>query len=195
MPEELVRRGTDAQRITTREYTEIIDTIQAKLKREIGLANDFIKIANYQGFALDYSEANGLGISNKDLQRKVANAVETLPFVADVYVPEELMLNTNSKKDISFFRNNYRPDRGLEIKIRFTEYTLVGGGSNGTSHGTVYEYDTNVPVIFMGPQVKPQPFDNSAGIVDIAPTLARILDVPVTGIIDGRPLDLSLIHI
>ena len=189
IPEELIRRGTDAQRITAREYTEMIDTIEARLQREIGLANDFIKIANYQGFALDYSEAAGLGISEKELQRKVADAVVALPFVEDVYLPDELMLNSNSKKDISFFRNNYRPDRGLEMKIRFTEYTLVGGGPNGTSHGSVYEYDTNVPIIFMGPQVKSQPFNESAGIVDIAPTLARILNVSVTGLIDGRPLD------
>jgi len=189
IPEELIRRGIDAQRITAREYGVIIDSIEARLQREIGLQNGFIKIANYQGFALDYSEAAGLGITEKDLQRRVASAVDTLPFVADVFLPEELRLTTNTKKDISFFRNNYRPDRDVEMKIRYEEYVLVGGGYNGTSHGSIYSYDTNVPVIFMGPQVKPQPFDQSAGIVDIAPTLARILNVPVLGQIDGRPLD------
>lgn len=189
IPEELVRRGIDAQRITGRDYGIMIDSIEARLQRELGLKNDFIKIANYQGFALDYAEATGLGITEKDLQRSVVTAVDTLPFVADVYLPEELMLTTNTKKDISFFRNNYRPDRGVEMKIRFEEYVLVGGGSNGTSHGTVYNYDTNVPVIFMGPQVKSQPFDQSAGVVDIAPTLARILNINVLGQIDGRPLD------
>ena len=189
IPEELVRKGIDAQRITGLEYGVLIDSIEARLQREIGLKNDFIKVANYQGFTLDYAEAMGLGITEKDLQKRVASAVDTLPFVADVYLPEELMSTTSTKKDISFFRNNYRPDRGLEIKIRFKEYVLVGGGANGTSHGSVYNYDTNVPMIFMGPQVKAEIFDQSAGIVDIAPTLARILNVPAPANIDGRPLD------
>jgi len=189
IPEELVRRGIDAQRITAPEYSVIIDSIEARLQREIGLKNDIIRIANYQGFALDYKEAMGLGIIEKDLQRRVANAVDTLPFVADVYLPEELMSTTSTKKDISFFRNNYRPDRGVEMKIRFNEYALVGVGINGTSHGSIYHYDTNVPLIFMGPQVKAQVFDQSAGVVDMAPTLARILNIPVIGNIDGRPLD------
>ena len=187
--EELVRRGVDAQRISSREYSTIIDSIEARLQREIGLQNEFIKIANYQGFALDYTEAIGLGMTKRDLQKSVANAVDTLPFVGDVYLPEELLLTTNTKKDISFFRNNYRPDRGVEMKIRFEEYVLVGGGSNGTSHGSVYNYDTNVPILFMGPQVKPQTFDQSAGVVDIAPTLARILNIQISNPIDGKPLD------
>ena len=189
IPEELVRRGIDAQRITSLEYGTMIDSIEARLQRELGLQNDFVKIANYQGFTLDYAEAKGIGMTEKDLRKKLADAVDTLPFVADVYLPEELLLTTNTKSDISFFRNNYRPDRGVEMKIRFEEYVLVGGGSNGTSHGSVYSYDTNVPIIFMGPQVKSQAFDQSAGVVDIAPTLARILNVSVPGVIDGKPLD------
>ena len=189
IPEELVRKGIDAQRIPGRDYNIMIDSIEARLQRELGLQNEFIKLANYQGFALDYSEATSIGITEQYLQRKVANAVDTLPFVEDVYLPEELKLTTNTKKDISFFRNNYRPDRGVEIKIRFSEYTLVGGRTNGTSHGTVYNYDTNVPVIFMGPQVKAQTFNQSAGVVDIAPTLARILNINTPINIDGRPLD------
>ncbi len=189
IPEELVRRGIDAQRITSRDYGIMIDSIEARLQRELGLENEFIKIANYQGFALDYAEARSKGMLEKDLQRKVANAVDTLPFVEDVYLPEELMLATSTKKDISFFRNNYRPDRGVEMKIRFTEYALVGARTNGTSHGTVYSYDTNVPIIFMGPQIKSQPFSQSAGVVDIAPTLARILNINTPINIDGRPLD------
>ena len=41
----------------------------------------------------------------------------------------------------------------------------------------------------MGPQVKSQPFNQSAGVVDIAPTLARIINSNTPVNIAGRPLD------
>lgn len=189
IPEELVRRGEDAQRITSNEYSIIIDTIENRLKNELGLLHNFIKVANYQGFALDYEEAMAKGMTKDQLQKKLAAAVDTLPFVADVFTTNMLTANTHQKEYLDFFKNNYRDDRGTEMKIRYYENVLVEGGKNGTSHGTVYEYDTHVPVIFMGPQVRPGDYSQKAGVVDIAPTLARMLNVDIPKDIDGKPLD------
>ncbi|MBI4851000.1 MAG: alkaline phosphatase family protein [Acidobacteria bacterium] len=59
---------------------------------------------------------------------------------------------------------------------------------NGTGHGTAYHYDTHVPIIFMGKQIKPGIYHTTSSPSDIAPTLATILDVePPNGSI-GRVL-------
>jgi arylsulfatase A-like enzyme len=49
--------------------------------------------------------------------------------------------------------------------------------ATGTSHGTPYDYDTHVPVIFYGQQIKPGQFHQTIAVNDIAPTLAKLLGV------------------
>ncbi len=44
----------------------------------------------------------------------------------------------------------------------------------GTSHGTANPYDQQVPIVFMGPQVKPGEYRDAATPADIAPTLAAL---------------------
>lgn len=62
-------------------------------------------------------------------------------------------------------------------------------GATGTSHGTPFNYDAHVPILFLGPQVKPGRYQETVTERDIAPTLAAILQVePPSGSL-GRVLD------
>lgn len=56
------------------------------------------------------------------------------------------------------------------------------------THGTPHDYDARVPVILMGPQFRAGRFTESVRVVDIAPTLARVLNVAPTETLDGRVL-------
>ncbi len=50
-------------------------------------------------------------------------------------------------------------------------------GTAGASHGTPYGYDTHVPVIFLGPGIKPGVYTQNIAVNDVAPTLAALLGV------------------
>ena len=63
---------------------------------------------------------------------------------------------------------------------------------SGTSHGTPYNYDTHVPVILMGPGIKPGKYHQRAAVNDIAPTLATLLEVELPSGATGRVLDEAL---
>jgi arylsulfatase A-like enzyme len=58
----------------------------------------------------------------------------------------------------------------------------------GTTHGTPYDYDNHVPVIFLGPGIKAGRYSNRIAVNDIAPTLAAILDVEQPSGSTGRVL-------
>ena len=58
----------------------------------------------------------------------------------------------------------------------------------GTSHGTPFVYDTHVPILFMGPGIKPGQYDQTVAVVDIAPTLALLLAIEPPGGAVGRVL-------
>jgi len=58
----------------------------------------------------------------------------------------------------------------------------------GTSHGTPYEYDSHIPLIFSHQNFSSQFVDDSVSTVDIAPTLGDILGIRPLNEIDGVSL-------
>lgn len=87
------------------------------------------------------------------------------------------------------FRNNYFPGRGPDVVLQLRENDLYYGSALGTTHGSVYRYDSWVPVIFAGRGIRPARFDQRVATVDVAPTLASLLGVAAPDDLHG--VDLS----
>lgn len=81
-------------------------------------------------------------------------------------------------------------DLVIALKPRVTPIAGTEGGSIAT-HGSFWDYDRRVPILFWrkGMTGFEQPL--SVETVDIAPTLAALIHVPVPVAIDGRCLDLD----
>ena len=74
------------------------------------------------------------------------------------------------------------------MQLRFKQWHLVDARSHGTSHGSPYSYDTDVPLLFFGAEVRPGLHERPAGTVDLAPTLAELLGLRLPTDLDGRSL-------
>jgi len=62
-------------------------------------------------------------------------------------------------------------------------------GSNVATHGSPYTYDTNVPLMLFGARwIRPGPSANYAEVVDLAPTLAYLLETRMPSASEGRVL-------
>jgi hypothetical protein len=62
-------------------------------------------------------------------------------------------------------------------------------GSNVATHGSPYAYDTNVPLMLFGTRwIRPGPSANYAEVVDLAPTLAYLLETRMPSANEGRVL-------
>jgi predicted AlkP superfamily pyrophosphatase or phosphodiesterase len=91
-------------------------------------------------------------------------------------------------------RQSYEPSRSgdlvVALKPRVTPIPTPGPGYVAT-HGSFWDYDRRVPILFWrrGMTGFEQPL--SVETVDIAPTLASLIGVPVPVQIDGRCLDLD----
>ena len=68
----------------------------------------------------------------------------------------------------------------------------VWGAATYAQHGSPHDYDTRVPVIFYGAPFRPGKYARFARVVDIAPTLARVLRVAPGEPLDGRVLEEAL---
>ena len=91
-------------------------------------------------------------------------------------------------------RANYDPERSgdllLVLKDRVTPIPEAGIGYIAT-HGSVWDYDRRVPMLFWRAGMRGFEQPNPVMVVDILPTLAGLIDLPIdAGSIDGRCLDL-----
>jgi arylsulfatase A-like enzyme len=84
--------------------------------------------------------------------------------------------------------HGYNQKRSGDVVIIQEPYKLISGGTSGASHGTPYRYDTHVPLIIMGGGAAPGRYLQPATPADIAPTLARILNVEPPSNAVGRVL-------
>ena len=75
------------------------------------------------------------------------------------------------------------------VAIVITLDSLSSWGGNVASHGSSYDYDSHVPIIFSGAGVKPGRYGDFVRTVDIAPTLAAIAGVKASERLDGVVLE------
>jgi len=123
----------------------------------------------------------------------IVEAIKQLPFVVDAWTHAELDAATAPADSfVELFRKARHPGRepgvlGRQgVEVMFVEGFITY--PRGATHGSPYYKDRHVPIIFMGAGVKPGIDSTRAATVDIAPTLARLLGVPVPDDLDGKAL-------
>jgi predicted AlkP superfamily pyrophosphatase or phosphodiesterase len=123
---------------------------------------------------------------------KLRDALKKLPIIGDAWTHEQLDHGQPADSFEVLQRNSRWPGReeGIfsreGVEIRFIPGILLG--ARGSSHGTPYFYDRHVPMIFMGPGIPAGRDPSHAATVDFAPTVARILGIPMPTDLDGHPL-------
>ena len=87
--------------------------------------------------------------------------------------------------------NNFHSKRSGDVFIVFEPNWFINdfdGLTVASTHGSPWNYDTYVPIVFAGRGMTPQTIDRRVHTVDIAPTLSALLDIrPPSGSV-GEPL-------
>jgi len=121
-----------------------------------------------------------------------AAAARRLPGVARVETPAEIARrDTVSDAVARRWLHMFAPDAPIALAVTLAPHRVRGKRGNG-QHGSPYDYDARVPVLFYGPPFTTGRFASPARVVDMAPTLARALGVRPAERLDGRPLDEAL---
>jgi predicted AlkP superfamily pyrophosphatase or phosphodiesterase len=139
--------------------------------------------------SLNYGAAQQAGIPDSVLDQRVRAALQSVEGVADVYFRRELLdPATPPRPYLQSYRHSTRADRSPDFFIRDCENCLITSDLTGTSHGSPYPYDTTVPILFWGKAIPAQKVDRAVHTVDIAATLARMLDLKAPADLDGTAL-------
>jgi acid phosphatase class B len=83
--------------------------------------------------------------------------------------------------------NGYSAKRSGDIYF-LLQSNWFDGGNTGTTHGAWYPYDSHIPLLFMGWNVKPGKTNATYYMTDIAPTLAAMLNIQMPSGSIGKPI-------
>ena len=111
-----------------------------------------------------------------EVERVAADAALGEKHIARVYTRHELLSGHVQQDQIGRAASlGFYGPRSGDLYILQEPYYLFD--ANGTTHGTPYNYDMHVPVIWMGPGIKAGKYAGIIAVNDIAPTLAAMLGV------------------
>ena len=123
-----------------------------------------------------------------EVERVAAQAASTEEHIARVYTRHDLIAGQVQRDDIgrAVSLGFYGPRSGNLLILQEPYYLFE---ATGTSHGTPYDYDTHVPIIFLGLRIKARSYPQRVAVNDIAPTLAAILQIEQPSGSIGRVLN------
>ena len=106
-----------------------------------------------------------------------------------IAIKEKILNGNDTTKLFSRLKNMTHPEKTPEV-FPIVSHGYLYRGPFGTSHGTPYDYDTHVPLIFSRKGFRGKKNSSHCATVDIAPTIATYLGMEIPKDCDGKGIDL-----
>jgi len=170
------------------------NVVSAALSKQFGKGNWVIPGGGESALYLNYEtlanakSPDGKPVTLGDVSAVARRAIfETKDLhAARVYSREQMDNGVNGDYIAQAEMNGYYPARSADLFIIYEPYFMPG--SNGSTHYTPYAYDRHVPVLFMGPGIKPGEYNTTVAPNDIAPTLATMISTQTPSGSGGKVL-------
>ncbi len=170
----------------------VLDAIQLALSGRFGEGR-WVAGASTAGAYLNRDLIASKKLDEAQVEEEAAKAARSVPHVLRVYTRAQLMAGKAGDDAVGgAVANGFCASRSGDVFIVREPYWIEV--EHGTTHGSPFDYDTHVPVIFMGPGIKPRRYDAAIAPNDIAPTLASLLGVETPNCSAGRPLAEMLVR-
>jgi predicted AlkP superfamily pyrophosphatase or phosphodiesterase len=90
-------------------------------------------------------------------------------------------------------RHAFHPERSGDVLFVLKPFRVLDSEPLGTSHGTPWSYDSEIPVLLMGRGVRPGVYPGPAKAIDVAPTAALLMELGAPAMAEGVPLSDALL--
>jgi predicted AlkP superfamily pyrophosphatase or phosphodiesterase len=126
----------------------------------------------------------------EEVQETAAKALLGVPHIERVFTSEDMRHGRYNQDPIALrVAKGFNERRSADLMLVFEPNWVAGTHSSGTSHSMVYNYDSHVPLIFMGPGVKTGRYASQVAVYNLAPTVSTLLDIDLPSGAFGRVLD------
>jgi arylsulfatase A-like enzyme len=158
--------------------------LQWKFGPLFSMPGSLVKAAGGQ-LTVNRAFAHKHNINVKDVISDVETWLENQLVIRQAWTREEILTGTDQVAQL--YRHSFDAERSGDLVIQFEPTCIIQPGG-GTTHGSPYDYDRAVPIVFYGPWFEAATVTGLARTIDIAPTLASFLGLAYPDDVDGKPL-------
>ncbi len=166
----------------------IIQAVNAALDQRAGGREWF----SFESGMLLLPDSAGLaakGVPVDSVVTDVAARLRALPGVQRVDAVANLAGPDSAEQPLRRWRRQVPPDAGVELVVTLKPYCIWGVPNLPIAmHGQPTDLDAHVPLVFWGSGVRRGVHAEHVRTVDIAPTIAKLLDLTPAEPLDGRVL-------
>jgi len=189
-PEYMASLGFEAKRLSPNEIDK--EPAIAALKKRFGIGKELVKIYYHPYLYLDKEVIAEKGLDQAEVERAIATELMKFDGIAAAVSSRDLRNGTVPDLPlVQQIRNNFHHKRSGDIYVVQEPYWFLYSDESiplCSIHGSPWKYDTYVPIIFAGADIKKQRISRLVHPVDIVPTLAAYLRIKPPSAADGNPL-------
>jgi predicted AlkP superfamily pyrophosphatase or phosphodiesterase len=171
-------------------YGPVEAELKQWLKTQTGIDSNIIGIFNDQVYLNEEDlKNNGNNISETELL--VADWLLHVKGIHSTITASDLRRNEFTSGSNHFIQKGFHPKRSGNVMIAM-EPNWMEYHAKGTTHGTAYNYDTRVPMLWYGWKIQQGETVAPFHIDDIAPTVSWLLNIPFPNATSGNPIPLPI---
>ena len=164
----------------------IQNPVRAALEKKYGPGQWIVSPSDYSLY-FNQDLIRQKGLNPAEVNQLAADVALSIPHVFRVYTRDQLRNGAALEDQVGRrVMNGFYVRRSADVFVLLEPYWIFT--RSGATHGTSFSYDSHVPVIFMGPGIRPGRYHQTISVNDIAPTLATMLEIETPSGSLGRVL-------
>lgn len=168
----------------------LMKKLDAFIFEKFELSGLITSISNNQIF-LDRDKIKVSGLDLSFVQESIVNEIMSYEDIYKAYSGKTMNTNSFSYGLENLLQNGYNQKRSGDIlTVPYPGHIFYR--KTGTTHGSGFNYDTHVPLLFFGKGIKPGETLQKTVITDIAPTISALLGISFPSASIGNPLEFVL---
>lgn len=168
----------------TNYFEELQELLEAKYN-----STKIIKTRFSYNIYLDYNEIEKLALNKEEVENTIKDfLIFEVPEIAAVYTRTELEKMAPFRTNNNFILNGFNKKRSGDILFSLKSYYLNWERNLGATHGSEYEYDNHIPLLFYGYNIPVGRRNEAVYIEDIAATVCNFIGVNKPSASIGLPL-------
>ncbi|MEW5743083.1 MAG: alkaline phosphatase family protein [Myxococcota bacterium] len=182
IPEEWAAQGLDAGREPPAAF---IKGLNEELEKRFGVTNAVAAIEEVDVY-LDAKALEAKKVDGEKARRAAAAWLAKQPALYTAIARDDLF-TANGNGVLRALRNGFHPERSGDVLMVMKPFHVLESEPKGTSHGTPWSYDAEVPLYLFGRGVKPGQYATVPLAIDVAPTVAALMELGNPAMSEGKP--------
>lgn len=149
---------------------------------------DLIENISNGNVFLNHQNLVKTNVSTTQIEQEIANFLLTFDGISKTFTATSLKASNFTENIDGNIRRGFNSTRSGDVVYVLASGWINSGYSTGTTHGSPYNYDTHVPLLWYGYQIPHGETTKKTVIPDISATLAVILNINAPSACTGVPI-------